>query len=60
MGYTEFRIHAAINKKSYLDEFLVFLGASYFRAVAKGQLYGLSARGLAIDTAESTGEEFPF
>lgn len=60
MGYAGFRIHAAINKKSYLDEFLVFLGASYFRAVAKGQLYGLSARGLAIDTAESTGEEFPF
>ena len=27
-----FRIHAAINKKSYLDEFLIFLGASYFRA----------------------------
>lgn len=60
MGYAGFRVHAPINKKSYLDEFLVFLGASYFRAVGKGQQYGLSARGLAIDTAESTGEEFPF
>lgn len=60
MGYAGFRIHSAINKKSYLDEFLVFLGASYFRAVGKGQHYGLSARGLAIDTGESTGEEFPF
>ena len=60
MGYAGFRVHSAINKKSYLDEFLVFLGASYFRAVPKGQNYGLSARGLAIDTAEPTGEEFPF
>lgn len=60
MGYAGFRVHAAINKKSYLDEFLVFLGASYFRAVPKGQNYGLSARGLAIDTAEASGEEFPF
>lgn len=60
MGYAGFRIHSAINKKSYLDEFLVFLGASYFRAVGKGQHYGLSARGLAIDTAQPSGEEFPF
>lgn len=60
MGYAGFRVHTAINKKNYLDEFLVFLGASYFRAVGKNQHYGLSARGLAIDTAESTGEEFPF
>jgi len=60
MGYAGFRVHAAINTKKYLDEFLVFLGASYFRAVGKGQQYGLSARGLAVDTAEPTGEEFPF
>jgi len=60
MGYAGFRVHSAINKKSYLDEFLVFLGASYFRAVGKGQHYGLSARGLAIDTAEPSGEEFPY
>lgn len=60
MGYAGFRIHSAINTKKYLDEFLVFLGATYFRAVGKGQQYGLSARGLAVDTAEPTGEEFPF
>lgn len=35
------------------------LGASYFRIVGKGQVYGLSARGLAIDTALPSGEEFP-
>ncbi len=37
-----------------------FLGASYFRAVGKNQVYGLSARGLAIDTGLDSGEEFPF
>lgn len=41
------------------DEVLVFHGASYFRALGKKQLYGLSARGLAIDPAMSSGEEFP-
>src|SRR4029077_7743181 len=41
------------------DEVLVFLGASYFRALGKGQLYGLSARGLAVDTGLPSGEEFP-
>src|SRR5258708_16576550 len=37
----------------------VFLGARYVRAVAKGETYGLAARGLAIKTAETRGEEFP-
>jgi glucans biosynthesis protein len=59
MGYAGFRIHYALNKPEYLDELAVFLGASYFRALGKGQHYGLSARGLAIDTAAPTGEEFP-
>ncbi|MHC1790028.1 OpgD/OpgG family glucan biosynthesis protein [Solidesulfovibrio sp.] len=60
IGAAGFRVHAAINTGNYLDEFVVFLGASYFRAVAKGQVYGLSARGLAINTAEPEGEEFPW
>ena len=37
----------------------MFLGASYFRLLGKGQRYGASARGLALDTAERGGEEFP-
>eukprot|EP01041_Mallomonas_annulata_P015448 gene15448-32661_t len=41
------------------DEVLVFLGASYFRAVDATGQYGLSARGLAIDTVGGAGEEFP-
>lgn len=59
IGFAGFRIHAPINRPDYYDEVCVFLGASYFRAVAKGQTYGLSARGLAINTGESKGEEFP-
>ncbi|MEE4360631.1 MAG: glucan biosynthesis protein G [Pseudomonadales bacterium] len=54
-----FRIHYPINRDDYRDEFLVFQGASYFRGVSRGQNYGLSARGLALDVAEATGEEFP-
>ncbi len=59
LGFGGFRIHAPINKPDYYDEVCVFLGASYFRAVAKGQLYGLSARGLSINTGQAAGEEFP-
>ena len=59
MGFAGLRVHFPINTATYRDEVLVFLGASYFRALGRGQRYGLSARALAIDTAESTGEEFP-
>ncbi len=54
-----FRIRSRINSPKVWDEFLVFQGASYFRAVAEGQVYGLSGRGLALNTAEPAGEEFP-
>lgn len=59
IGFAGFRIHAPMNRPDYYDEVCVFLGASYFRAVAKGETYGLSARGLSIDTGETKGEEFP-
>src|SRR5262249_10863368 len=59
IGFAGFRLHYPINRPDYHDEVAVFLGASYFRAVAKGQTYGLSARGLAINTADQKGEEFP-
>lgn len=59
IGYAGFRLHYPLNTGDYFDELVSFLGASYFRALGEGQKYGLSARGLAIDTAVSTGEEFP-
>lgn len=58
LGFAGFRVHYAINRPNFKDEVLVFLGASYFRAVGKGQVYGMSARGLAIDTASAPGEDF--
>jgi periplasmic glucans biosynthesis protein len=60
LGYAGFRIHAPIKKADYFDEVIVFLGATYFRAVGKEQAFGLSARAIAIDTALPTGEEFPY
>jgi periplasmic glucans biosynthesis protein len=59
IGFAGFRIHAPLNRPDYYDEVCVFLGASYFRAVAKGQVYGQSARGLSIRTGDPGGEEFP-
>ena len=59
LGFAGFRIHYPINKPDYHDEVAVFVGASYFRAVAQNMNYGLSARGLAIDTVLPSGEEFP-
>lgn len=59
LNYAGFRLHYPLNTSRYYDELISFLGASYFRALGKGQKYGLSARGLAIDTAVQTGEEFP-
>jgi glucans biosynthesis protein len=59
LGYAGFRIHAPMNRPDYYDEVGAFLGASYFRLLGRGLRYGKSARGLAIDTAAPTGEEFP-
>ncbi len=54
-----FRLHTDLAGNDLISEFTVFQGASYFRAVGKGETYGLSARGLAINTGVPTGEEFP-
>lgn len=59
VGFSGFRLNGFINRPDKMDEIVVFQGASYFRAVSQGQGYGLSARGLAVDTGEPKGEEFP-
>ncbi len=58
-AFSGFRIHGPINRSDYYDEYAVFQGATYFRSVGRGQHYGMSARGLAINTARPGGEEFP-
>ena len=58
-GFSGFRLHTLIDRPDVMDEFAVFQGASYFRAKAPGQDYGMSARGLAINTAQPPADEFP-
>jgi periplasmic glucans biosynthesis protein len=59
LGFAGFRLHYPINDPKIHDEVISFLGASYFRFLGRGQKYGLSARGLAVDVGLN-GEEFPF
>ena len=59
VGFAGFRIHYPLQTPTYKDELLVFLGASYFRVLGRNMHYGASVRGLAIDTAAQSGEEFP-
>jgi glucans biosynthesis protein len=40
-------------------DWIAYLGASYFRSADPFNQYGLSARGLALDTASAKAEEFP-
>ena len=59
LGWAGFRLHTPLNRPDVMDEVAVFLGATYFRAVARGQGYGLSARAFGLNTADPGGEEFP-
>ncbi|WP_294540639.1 glucan biosynthesis protein D [uncultured Rhodoblastus sp.] len=42
------------------QELAIFQGASFFRSIAPGQSFGVTARGLSIRTGDPRGEEFPF
>ncbi|MGC3872307.1 glucan biosynthesis protein G [Halomonas sp. GXIMD04776] len=66
LGFAGIKIHFPINDPNTIDdEIMVFQGASYFRVIGRDQIYGLSGRGLAIDTETPSeteapsGEEFP-
>jgi periplasmic glucans biosynthesis protein len=60
LGFAGFRVHYPLQTPTYKDELIAFLGASYFRVLGRNTVYGLSARGLALDTAATSGEEFPY
>ena len=57
-GFAGFRYHTGAADGA---DWLAFLGASYFRSAGDGGQYGISARGLAVDTAPMPGgrEDFP-
>ncbi|KII17761.1 glucan biosynthesis protein [Phaeobacter sp. S60] len=59
LGYSGFRLRTDLKEPGKKTEFCVFQGASYFRAIGAAHTYGLSARGLAVNTATAKGEEFP-
>ncbi|PTV93764.1 glucans biosynthesis protein [Rhodobacter aestuarii] len=58
-GVAGFRLHTPLNRPDLFDELVAFQGASYFRALGRNSAYGLSARGLAVNTGLSVAEEFP-
>ncbi|CAF0697022.1 Glucans biosynthesis protein G [Candidatus Methylacidithermus pantelleriae] len=58
-GYAGFRIFFPLDRRDSLNEVASFLGASYFRMVGKNQVFGLSARGIAVNTVAQKKEEFP-
>jgi glucans biosynthesis protein len=60
LGFAGFGVHYPLTVPQAKDEVMVFLGASFFRVLGRNQVFGMSARGLAIDTASAAGEEFPY
>ncbi len=59
LGYSGLRLRAELRQSGIFEEYAVFQGASYFRGIGTGDIYGLSARGLALNTGDQVGEEFP-
>src|SRR5437667_4881341 len=55
LGFAGFRVMDTGSK----TDWLAFLGAAYFRSSGQLDQYGLSTRGIAIDTGLPTPEEFP-
>jgi len=59
-GFAGFRVHETRGRSDWrTQDWAAFLGASYFRAIGALGQYGISARGLAVDTAAPKPEEFP-
>lgn len=58
-GVSGFRINYPLNTPDTIDELISFLGASYFRALGRGNIYGLSARGVVLNSWVEGPEEFP-
>jgi glucans biosynthesis protein len=59
LGMSGWRALYPFNSTEKADESVVFQGGVYFRGLARGLVYGTSARALAIGTASRKGEEFP-
>lgn len=58
-GFSGWKLLTAKEGENHRPEYLTFQGASYFRAVNSKLVWGLSARGVAINTVGGEPEEFP-
>jgi glucans biosynthesis protein len=59
LDFAGFKVLHPLNAPERWDELVAFLGASYFRALGRRHVYGVSARGLAINAGGPATEEFP-
>ncbi len=59
LGYAGFRLTYPLIGDNEQNQFLVFAGASYFRGVGRDNAWGISGRGVAVDTGLPRGERFP-
>ncbi len=60
LGFAGFAVRYPLQSPQHRNTVLAFLGASYFRVLGRNQTAGVTARGLAIDTATTGGEEIPY
>lgn len=60
-GFAGFRVHEPWTGQGQPGDWLAFLGASYLRSSGDLKQYGISARGIALETGAFDGndEEFP-
>ncbi len=58
LGHSGFRVRARFAGSEPAD-FAVFHGVSFYRLIARGQGFGLTARALMLRPADPRGEEFP-
>jgi glucans biosynthesis protein len=59
-GFAGFRLQESRKRADWrTQDWIAFLGAAYFRAIGALGQYGLSARGVIVDSAEPAPEEFP-
>ena len=59
VDYAGMKLLGTLPGSEYMQEFFAWAGASYFRGISAGQVYGASCRALAIDIGTNRVEEFP-
>jgi glucans biosynthesis protein len=58
LGFSGVRVLSNAGGEAWKDA-AIFQGATFFRSLARGQTYGVSARALSLRIGDPQGEEFP-